>query len=136
MKTAPASLGPQRAETSDSGVSLREQSAASPYDSSLSWWDSKSPEATHPGSIPGPGSKDLEAVEHHHSRIRSRNCFRNAPDFESRALYARTARAIGERVVHGVHVMSVCAPLWTDFSALYLAVPHGYVSGRLRLSSA
>jgi hypothetical protein len=42
----------------------------------------------------------------------------DAPDFESRALYARTARVIGERVVHGVHVMSVCAPRWSVFPAL------------------
>jgi hypothetical protein len=94
--------------------SLREQSAWSPHNSSLSPGDSKSPEATHPGSIPGPGSNDLAAVEHHHSRIRSRNCFRNAPDFEFDALYARTARVIGETALHGARLVSVCASRWTD----------------------
>jgi hypothetical protein len=56
--------------------SMREQRAASPHNSSLWGRDSKSPEATHPGSIPGPGSKDLAAVEHHRSRIPPASSFR------------------------------------------------------------
>jgi hypothetical protein len=56
--------------------SMREQSACEAHKLSLSPWDSKSPEATHPGSIPGPGSNDLAAVEHHRSRIPPASSFR------------------------------------------------------------
>jgi hypothetical protein len=76
MKTAPASQALQRAETADFAVSMREQLAAEPYDSSLSWWDSKSPAARRAGSTPAPGTNNLAAVEHHRSRIRSRKSFR------------------------------------------------------------
>jgi hypothetical protein len=106
--------------------SMREQSPASPHNHSLWGRDSKSPEATHPGSIPGPGSNDLAAVEHHRSRIYSRNCFRNAPDFEGGALYARTARVIGGTALHGAHLVSGSASRWAKFPALF------YLAGALR----